>query len=114
MARRVRIQPETQFEIAVTKSNGCVVDKQKRADDRTKEDRYVLGAGPPDLWDSWSKVLGEIKTRIEKTGPVLFLPAFLRVRSDQIDFSRSLDTGRSVKSGAPVLDGQQSQISRSD
>ena len=52
---------------------------RKRADDRTKEDRYVLGAGPPDLWDSWSKVLGEIKTRIEKTGPVLFLPAFLRV-----------------------------------
>ena len=38
-----------------------------------------VGAGPLDLWDSWSKVLGEIKTRIEKTGPVLFLPAFLRV-----------------------------------
>ena len=22
---------------------------------------YVLGAGPPDLWDSWSKGLGEVK-----------------------------------------------------
>ena len=65
MVRRVRVQPETQFEIAVTKSNGCVVDKQKRADDRTKEDRYVLGAGPPDLWDSWSKGLGEIRTKTE-------------------------------------------------
>ena len=79
MARRVRFQPGMQATSAVTGSNGRVIDKQKCADDRTKEDRYVLGAGPPDLWDSWSKVLGEIKTRIEKTGPVLFLPAFLRV-----------------------------------
>ena len=79
MVRRVRVQPETQFEIAVTKSNGCQRRADESVDDKTKEDRYVLGAGPPDLWDSWSKVLGEIKTRIEKTGPVFFLPAFLRV-----------------------------------
>ena len=37
----------------------------ERADDRTEEDRYEVGAGPPDLWDSWSKGLGEVKTRME-------------------------------------------------
>ena len=65
MVRRVRVQPETQFEIAVTKSNGCQRRADESADDKTKEDRYVLGAGPPDLWDSWSKGLGEIRTKTE-------------------------------------------------
>ena len=75
MARRVRVQPGMQAASAVTGSNGCVIDKQKCADDRTKEDRYVLGAGPPDLWDSRSNELGEIKTRIENRVH-LFIPAF--------------------------------------
>ena len=65
MARRVRFQPGMHAASAVTGSNGCVIDKQKCADDRTKEDRYVLGAGPPDLWDSWSKRLGDVKTKTE-------------------------------------------------
>ena len=38
---------------------------RKRADDRTKEDRNEAGAGPPDLWDSWSKRLGDVKTKTE-------------------------------------------------
>ena len=34
-----------------------------------------MGAGPLDLWDSWSNELGEIKTRIENRVH-LFIPAF--------------------------------------
>ena len=56
-------------------SNGCFRRADERADDRTGEDRYVLGAGPLDLWDSWSNELGEIKTRIENRVH-LFIPAF--------------------------------------
>ena len=47
----------------MTKSNGCQRRADESADDRTKEDRNELGAGPADLWDSWSKRLGEVKTK---------------------------------------------------
>ena len=79
MVRRVRVQPETQFEIAVTKSNGCQRRADESADDKTKEDRKEAGAGPPDLWDSWSKELGEVKTMTGKTGSAPYLSCFMFV-----------------------------------
>ena len=54
---------------AVTDSNVRQRRADERADDRTKEDRYEVGAGPLDLWDSWSKGLGEVIMMTESNFP---------------------------------------------